>query len=211
MDPETHVRIVREAIGLLNENEIKRNARLIIYGSFNEDFYDIFRFRFGFPAVTHFYNPNKGKGLWFFKSAKKKGTDYFQRAVRLYKKGSIEGAFRNLGRCAHLLADVATPSHTNIRTHYVRRDALEEYASESKMPNDVGVADEKEEVSKYFEELARLSYNFGTFNAKHLTNESRKLVEKQFDILVRKAIAQTAALLKHFMREVAYEDSKKRQ
>jgi hypothetical protein len=116
---KTHLFIVREALKLTRK-KFKKYKKFIEKGSveednisFNYDFFQIY-------GTDHFYHPIKKRGYFYFSGdAKQKGLSYFNKAVNLYKKNNLEKAFISLGKSLHMLADIASPSHTKLEFHLV--------------------------------------------------------------------------------------------
>ena len=79
--------------------------------------------------MNHFYNPETGRGLLAFASAKDwtgqnlkqslypKGNQTWQKAIESYAKGDEKGAFIALGHNLHLIEDMAVPAHTRDDIH----------------------------------------------------------------------------------------------
>ena len=124
MLPETHSFIVRESLNLTGkkfkgyEKHIEKGSVEEDNVSFNYDYFQIY-------GLDHFYHPIKKKGYFsFFGNAKQKGLSYFNKSVKLYKEDK-EKSFIFLGKALHMLADIASPSHTKLEFHLV--DIFEHY------------------------------------------------------------------------------------
>ncbi len=201
METETHTRIIRKAIELLDNKEIEENKVEILNGAFKEDYWQFSKFAIGLPVLAHFYSPEKKRGFLFFRNAKNHGINLFKKAIRLYKENKKSKAFYYLGRAAHILADMATPAHTNLVSHFFKGDKFEQYALTRFLPQDVEIAEKKNKVGDYYEDLARISCKFKVFNSE-LSMEDRKELANQFEYLTTKAINYSAALILHFIQKV---------
>ena len=180
MHPETHAYIVRKAISLAGIPEIKENADLIVQGCIREDFRNVLGIDLRLGVLTHFYCPIKNKGLWFFKSAKKRGIDLYYKAAKLHISGETEKAYETLGRCTHLLADMAVPAHTQLIKHYCG-DAFEQCVAKARSINPKIHATKEERnwgVGQYFFNLAILSRTFETFKPKELENNIHEITRQ---------------------------------
>jgi len=67
-----------------------------------------------FKSSSHFYNPNKKRGMYGSSDAKKECISYYKRALKEYFKGDIKNAMFYLGASCHLIQDVTIPQHANI-------------------------------------------------------------------------------------------------
>lgn len=68
-----------------------------------------------FKSTNHFYNPNKGKGLFGRKSALDLGTYYYSQALNLWEINHYEKSLFYLGAALHIIQDMVIPQHANIR------------------------------------------------------------------------------------------------
>ncbi|MEW6558285.1 MAG: zinc dependent phospholipase C family protein, partial [Elusimicrobiota bacterium] len=89
----------------------------LIQGSIDEDGYS-------YPyeeTLTHFYNPDTGKGLYFllveWKDAKTWSNELLPIAASYYAQGRKVEAYWYLGRIAHLVQDMSSPAHVLLQAH----------------------------------------------------------------------------------------------
>jgi Zinc dependent phospholipase C. len=68
-----------------------------------------------FKSSSHFFNPNKERGLYGSLNAMTLGVDYYKNAVEFYEKGDINRSMFYLGAAVHLVQDMTVPQHANIR------------------------------------------------------------------------------------------------
>lgn len=68
-----------------------------------------------FKSTSHFYNPYKKKGLYGRKNAMQLGTEYYTKAIQLWKSGDKEKSMFYLGAALHIMHDMTIPQHANIR------------------------------------------------------------------------------------------------
>lgn len=101
-----------------------------------------------YPWLEHYWNHNLGNTglinpfgtLWVFNSAWNRAERYWEPwVINKYRAGALEDAYINLGRVAHLLADVGTPAHVHSDAHpnimgFMWDDDFEDYVGE-KMKN----------------------------------------------------------------------------
>jgi len=52
------------------------------------------------------------------RNAFRRAEELFHRAIALYKKGTLDSAYYELGRVAHLLEDMSTPAHVHLDLHF---------------------------------------------------------------------------------------------
>ncbi len=203
MHEDVHARIVDEAIRLLGNSELEQGKERIVYGCRHEDYFTVFGRKFYTRVRTHFYSHKHGRGLFFFRDAMSKGQLYFRKAIKLYAKGRKHKSFEYLGRCAHLLEDMAVPAHSNLIPHLRIRDALEVHSQKNSLPACLHSIIVKENVRDYFYELASLSSGFESYRADGLLSPTEgQHVAYQHGCLLSEAIGATASLLMHFMMEV---------
>ncbi len=117
-----HPGLTENAIDSLSHHTISSNRDEIREGSIHED--DIPRW------LAHGYDPVSGKG-WSLEllellesdTALSKAVTLWNEAVSAYRQGKYTGtggAFHLLGRVAHLLQDMTSPSHTHSDIHLPR-------------------------------------------------------------------------------------------
>lgn len=68
-----------------------------------------------FKSSTHFYNPEKDRGLYGRSNAKKECIGYYSDAINSYYKGDISRAMFFLGAAAHLMQDMTVPQHVIVK------------------------------------------------------------------------------------------------
>ncbi len=126
-DTITHLSLTENIANIYNANFEKKLTQPEInwlrQGSIEED---------AAPRwLNHFYNPQTGKGLWSFYSAKawsqnqtaqssyflSQGNQTWQKAIEEYANGNNQAAFVALGHILHLLEDMTVPAHTRLDAH----------------------------------------------------------------------------------------------
>jgi phospholipase C len=68
-----------------------------------------------FKSSNHFYNPYKRKGLYGRKSAMDLGVEYYNKSIKLWKRGQFNQSLFYLGAALHIVQDMTIPQHANIR------------------------------------------------------------------------------------------------
>lgn len=68
-----------------------------------------------FKSSNHFYHPYKKKGLYGRKSSMDLASEYYNKAVNLWKKGDFNKSLFYLGAALHIIQDMTIPQHANIR------------------------------------------------------------------------------------------------
>jgi phospholipase C len=68
-----------------------------------------------FKSSNHFYNPSRNKGLYGSSDALSLATEYYSKALALWKENDTEKSIFYLGAAVHLVQDVTVPQHANIR------------------------------------------------------------------------------------------------
>ncbi|WFA09348.1 zinc dependent phospholipase C family protein [Tissierella sp. Yu-01] len=68
-----------------------------------------------FKSSSHFYNPDKRRGLYGRKNAKELATEYYRKSINLWKYGDKKLAMLYLGASVHIVQDMTVPQHANIK------------------------------------------------------------------------------------------------
>ena len=76
----------------------------------------------GWKNITHYYHPQKKKGLLLFPSALLYYKQYLAKAKRLARRGKWGKAAFYLGAAAHLLQDMCVPHHATGHVFYGHRE-----------------------------------------------------------------------------------------
>lgn len=76
----------------------------------------------GWKNITHYYHPQKKKGLLLFPSAFLYYKQYLEKAKRLAKRGKWGKAAFYLGAAAHLLQDMCVPHHATGHVFFGHRE-----------------------------------------------------------------------------------------
>jgi hypothetical protein len=112
--------LVERAVDRTTSPAIRQRRRAIVLGALREDV----GYVRGLPrpfehlSLSHFWGPGRSGGfvpLW--PSARTMADRYFARAVTLHRDGAQAAGFVELGRVAHLLADMACPVHVHRVLH----------------------------------------------------------------------------------------------
>ncbi|WP_160687036.1 zinc dependent phospholipase C family protein [Clostridium sp. C2-6-12] len=64
---------------------------------------------------SHFYNPDRKKGLYGSSNARKECISYYNRALNEYLHGNINCSMFYLGAACHLIQDLTVPQHANVK------------------------------------------------------------------------------------------------
>ena len=67
----------------------------------------------GWKNITHYFNPDTGKGKLKFANAVDQTVWYFNRAVRHWREGKHGKAMFFLGAAAHIVQDLCVPQHAS--------------------------------------------------------------------------------------------------
>lgn len=112
--------VIDLAAATLASAVVARYRRAILLGALREDYVYL-------PLVgpveslslEHFYGPGLPGGFFPFLTpgTRTKAPWLFQRALREAKAGRVTAAFVQLGRCSHLLTDMACPVHVHRVAH----------------------------------------------------------------------------------------------
>ncbi len=65
----------------------------------------------GWKNITHYFNPETGKGKLKFANAADETIRYFNKAVRCWKQGKCKRSMFYLGATAHIVQDLCVPQH----------------------------------------------------------------------------------------------------
>jgi phospholipase C len=100
----------RQAVDILRNDGFGNYANIIeFYGEHLDrgvNWADI-----GWKNITHYFNPDTGKGKLKFANAVDQTVWYFNRAVRHWKEGRPSKAMFYLGAAAHIVQDLCVPQH----------------------------------------------------------------------------------------------------
>jgi hypothetical protein len=212
MLPKTHLFIAKEALKLAGK-KFKGYEKYIEQGCYNED-----NIRLGSDyhiyGTDHFYHPFKKQGYFRFSgNAKEKGLHYFSKAVNLYNKNDQKTAFIFLGRCLHMLADMASPSHTKLEFHFV--DIFEHYIDNLALTFRINIRSRitpKISAEHCFDKLAKISYRVQfkksffrdmlyMLGIKKLGKKTHKKLHRTSNKLLFNTIIYSAAILLLFFRK----------
>ena len=208
---KTHSFILREALKF-TKKKFKGYEKYIEKGCIKEDHPNLtFDFHyFQIIGTDHFYNPEKNTGYSrFFGNAKQRGMYFFDKSIKLYKKGELEEAYLFLGKSLHMLADIASPSHTKLEFHII--DIFEHHI-EKFLPN-FSFNFRSKIVPKInsehcFDRLAKISYDI-KFKKRffadtlhvlgiHINENRHKKLHKISNKLLEETILYSAVLLSIF-------------
>jgi phospholipase C len=65
----------------------------------------------GWKNITHYFNPEKGKGMLKFANAIDETVLYFNKAARYWREGKFNRSMFYLGAAAHIVQDMCVPHH----------------------------------------------------------------------------------------------------
>ena len=68
-----------------------------------------------FRSIAHFYNPNMERGLFGHSHSLAVTKDYYDKALKLWKKGDRNNSMFYLGACVHIIQDLTISQHVKIR------------------------------------------------------------------------------------------------
>lgn len=107
----THVFINRQAAVILQRDGWKFQAdfirRSMVYLNAG-----VCRADGGLGCMSHYYNPETGRGLWGGVSAARACNRFFNWAVRCWRQGDQRRALYLIGLASHLVQDACVPQHT---------------------------------------------------------------------------------------------------
>jgi hypothetical protein len=112
--------LVARAVEVLDDPELRRWQPAITLGALREDVWYVPVLGRAVEAlsVSHFFRDGVGGFLPVITPGPRGQTRrIFARAVRLHRDGNAAGGYVQLGRCAHLLADMACPVHVHRYPH----------------------------------------------------------------------------------------------
>lgn len=205
MFEETHAYVLEEAIKLLKFDELESYSKQLIDGVMSPDAY--------YRVVSHFYNPETGKGILFCGNAKDKGIKAYEKAVKCYKKGNKKKAYFLLGRALHFLMDTTMPAHTAFVIHPFSTDDLEIYLLKNPVKK-INAKPVEKKLESYFTDAAKesrkmkvmpnsllISLRFKYFGKKQKLD--KKELEKQAGIVIPRAVSYSAGLMKKFCKNIS--------
>lgn len=112
--------LVARAVEVTGDPELRRWQPAITLGALREDvwYVPVLGRAVEAPSFSHFFREGPGGFLPVITPGPRGQTRrLFARAVRLHRAGRHAGGFVQLGRCAHLLADMACPVHVHRYPH----------------------------------------------------------------------------------------------
>lgn len=211
MMDKTHCMVVEEAINRINYKELNKHKKIIIKACMKTDWPKIFKININ--GKNHFYNPYTKKGFFIFKNAKDKAIESYYKAISSYNINKKE-SFVFLGKSLHYLADLATPAHTKIASHFFNTDNFENFVEENlgKLNFRKFKVNFADKIENYFEKLAKISCKFnvvekGFFKGLKeclfgIKNMNYKELEEQAKVLVPMAVSYSIVLLKKFYIDI---------
>ncbi len=67
----------------------------------------------GWKNITHYFDPDKGKGILKFANAIDETVSYFNNAARLWREKNFNKAMFYLGAAVHIVQDLCEPHHAS--------------------------------------------------------------------------------------------------
>ncbi len=118
--------LVARAVEVLDQPGLRRWQPAITLGALREDVWYVpgLGRAIEAPSFSHFFRDGAGGFVPLLSpGARGQTRRIFARAVRLHRQGQAAAGYVQLGRCAHLLADMACPVHVHRYPH--DRDGFE--------------------------------------------------------------------------------------
>lgn len=112
--------LVARAVEVIDDAELRRWQPAITLGALREDvwYVPVLGRAVEAPSFSHFFREGPGGFLPVITPGPRGQTRrLFARAVRLHRDGRPAAGYVQLGRCAHLLADMACPVHVHRYPH----------------------------------------------------------------------------------------------
>ena len=208
--------LVERASDRVASRTVQRYRRAITLGALREDVVKVPGYPRAFEhlSLSHFWGPTRPGGyLRLWPGATQAADRWFGRAVRRHRDGDLAGAFVELGRSAHLLADMACPVHVH-RVLHTPGDGYEwfvETHGDALAALPIPAAPAAERASELVESLARFTHRFPVDRTQHALGRwlvRRRLARPlpQDDIrraataIIPVAIAHMTALLELYVR-----------
>lgn len=163
--------LVDRAVDRATSAMVQRHRRAIVLGALREDVGHVpgLARPFEHLSLSHFWEPGRRGGFvpcW--PSARTMADHYFARAVAQHRRGAHAAGFVELGRVAHLVADMACPVHVHRVLH--DSDGYEWYVEAhldelGRLP--VGPAPSAQRASDLIESLATFTHAFPADRTQH--------------------------------------------
>jgi hypothetical protein len=208
--------LVERAADRVASPTVQRYRPAITLGALREDVVKVPGYPHAFEhlSLSHFWGPTRPGGfLRIWPGANTAADRRFGRATRRHRVGDLAGAFVELGRSAHLLADMACPVHVH-RVPHLPGDGYEWFVEThavalAALP--IPATPTAEHASDLVESLARFTHGFPADRMQHPLG--RWLVRRRFarslpqdeirraaTAIIPVAIAHMTALLELFVR-----------
>jgi len=215
--------VVDLAAKKLDRPLITRYRRAILLGALREDYW----YLAGLGSVveslslTHFYGPGLPGGFFPFLTpgTRTKAPWLYRKALAEAREGRITAAFVQLGRCSHLLTDMACPVHVHRVAHFT--DPYEWYVegnTRSLAREPLPPSPEAASVVELIEGLARHTQQFPADGTNSLHGRALKRiglrralktdeVAAQARAIIPVAASYNAALFGLFLRETGLDEA----
>jgi hypothetical protein len=209
--------VIEMAAAKLESPLITRYRQAILLGAIREDYW----YLRGLGAVVeslsleHFYGPGLPGGFIPFLTPSARGTAarLYQKALREVQARRVTSAFVQLGRCAHLLIDMACPVHVRRVAHL--NDPYEWYIEGNRVAlsrKSVPEPPQLSTVHELFDGLSRHTAQFAVDGTSSLHGRwlkqlglrrslSKKEVAAQAHAIIPVAASYNAALFTSFLRD----------
>ncbi len=186
--------LIERAADRVQSPTVQRYRKAIVLGALREDVAHVpgLPKPFEHLSFSHFWGPGRRGGFFrWWPGAPFAADRRFRRAVQRHRRGDLAGGFVELGRAAHLVADMACPAHVHRVLHVT--DGYEWYVESH--GDELGAlavpaAPSAERASQLVESLARFTHAFPADRTQHAVGRwlvRRKLVHSLPQHEIRRA------------------------
>ncbi|MBO8138743.1 MAG: zinc dependent phospholipase C family protein [Desulfotomaculum sp.] len=109
---DTHVFLNRQAVEILKNDGHHKISKYLANYIDSIDRGTLWADK-GWKNFAHYYNPYTGRGIWPWPNAKIEGRIYFEKSIKLWKKGCLDKCLFYLGTAVHLIQDMCVPHHSH--------------------------------------------------------------------------------------------------
>lgn len=207
--------VIQMAASRLADARIERYQTAILLGAIREDYWYLCGLGRVVESLSieHFHGPGLPGGFIPFlsPSARSSGLRLYRKALRESRAGRLTSAFVQLGRCAHLLTDMACPVHVQRVAHL--NDPYEWYVEANRLAlsrEPVPEPPSLPEIGDLFDGLSAYTARFAADGTSSLHGRwyqklgwrrslSRDEVAAQARAIIPVAASYIAALFKKFL------------
>ncbi|MFZ5643106.1 MAG: zinc dependent phospholipase C family protein [Bacillota bacterium] len=127
----THSFLIKQGVQIVLNDGNSRSAHL--FNMFSEQLNNgVLWVDSGLKSACHYYDPYNGSGIWFWPNAAKKCSEFFLRALEMWKNKKHYQSMFLLGAAVHLVQDLCVPHHASCKV-FCGHQHYEDWAGKRKL------------------------------------------------------------------------------